>query len=174
MPEDVRVPVEGVEGVGVVGVPGPAVTLDGVEGTAAACVSMVVGFDKRPQSAAALGVAADVGRRVGARLHVVHAVDLRDYPIDPDSVDWDGQARRTLSAERAAVAAALGGYGPGWDFRAWKGEPAHALIACAEEVDAVMIVVGTRGEGWRSVVERLLSPSVSHRLIGRGGGRCLS
>lgn len=105
--------------------------------------------------------------QAAAQLHVVHAVNLADYPIDPDRPDWDEQARRTLGEERAAVAAVLGDHRTGWTYQARHGGPARLLVAVADEHGALMIIVGSRGEGWRVVLERLLAPSASHRLIRR-------
>jgi nucleotide-binding universal stress UspA family protein len=131
--------------------------------------ALVVGFDRRPESRAALEVALDLGRRMEAGVYVVHAVDISDYPVDPDAADWEEQARRILAMERDEVNAVFAGSGLSWSYRAWRDDPAHALICVADEVDALMIVVGSRGEGWRMLLDRLLSPSVSHRLINRAG-----
>lgn len=130
--------------------------------------ALVVGFDSRPESAGALAAAADLAGRLGAVLHVVHAVDFGDYPVDPEGADWEDGARTTLDAEREAVSAALAGRDLSWTFRAWRGDPTAALLRAAEEADALMIVVGTRGEGWRGALEHLLAPSVPHRIISRG------
>lgn len=130
--------------------------------------AMVVGFDRSAASLAALAQAADIGARLGAELHVVHAVDLADYPVDPDADDWEEQAARSLEEERRRVSAALAGYPYGWSYSALRAEPAEALNRAAEQFDALMIVVGVRSHGWRHLFERLAGPSVSHRLINRG------
>lgn len=41
------------------------------------------------------------------------------------------------------------------------------LARAAEDHDALLIVVGTRGEGLRAAILRLIEPSVSHRVINR-------
>ncbi len=53
---------------------------------------IVVGVNRDPASQEALIVAADLARRLHAHLHVVHVVDLADYPIDPDASDWEQRA----------------------------------------------------------------------------------
>jgi nucleotide-binding universal stress UspA family protein len=146
------------------------VVLDGKPGTAAPGDSLVVGFDRRAKPNAALQEAVALGRRLQAAIHVVHAVSLSDYPIDPDRADWEEEGRRVLAEERGTVAAALAGYEGGWSYRVTRGDAAEALIGAADELDALMIVVGTRGEGWKRLLDRLTTPSVSHRVI-RGGGR---
>lgn len=40
------------------------------------------------------------------------------------------------------------------------------LARAADEHDALMIVVGSRGEGLRRALARLAGPSVSHGVIG--------
>lgn len=130
--------------------------------------ALVAGFDMQPQSRAALEVAARVATQLRAYLYVIHVVDLADYPIDPDIPDWEEEARRTLQSEREMVAAALAGHATGWSYQTWRGDPARALLTAADQHDATMIVVGTRGQGWRQSVERLLAPSVSHQVVRLG------
>lgn len=145
--------------------PVPVVELDRGEPAGQAKTAMVVGFDRSPASRAALGKAAEIGGLLGAELHVVHAIDLSDYPVDPDADDWEEQAGRSLEEERQRVSTALAGYPCGWTYLALRAEPADALIRTAEQSNAVMIVVGVRSHGWRHLLERLAGPSVSHRLI---------
>jgi nucleotide-binding universal stress UspA family protein len=106
-----------------------------------------------------------LGAQLGAELHVIHAVDLSDYPVDPDAADWEEQAAASLEEESQRVSASLAGYACGWSYVAVRSEPAEALDRVACDVHAAMIVVGVRSHGWRHLLERLASPSVSHRLI---------
>ncbi|MBW0118937.1 MULTISPECIES: universal stress protein [Pseudonocardia] len=129
---------------------------------------LVVGHDRSASAGRALEVAVDLARRLGgAAVHVVHGVDLDDYPIDPDSADWDQQAARALEEQRRAVRDVAGGALGGWSYHAGRGDPADLLVALAQEVDALMIVVGTQGEGVSAVFERVLDRSVSHAVIHR-------
>lgn len=41
-----------------------------------------------------LRVAADLAGRIGAALRVVHVVDVRDEPVDPDSATFDARTTR--------------------------------------------------------------------------------
>jgi nucleotide-binding universal stress UspA family protein len=70
-----------------------------------------------------------------------------------------------LDEESQRVSAALAGYRCGWSYVAVRSEPAEALDRVASDVNAAMIVVGVRSHGWRHLLERLASPSVSHQLI---------
>ena len=139
-------------------------TSDGGE-TAA---TLVVGFDGTVESVAALRAAADLGERLEAHLVVVHAVDLSDYPVDPDADDYEQQAEKVVEADRGAVTAALRDYRPGWSFRALRAAPADALRKVADERAALMIVVGFRVTGTH-VVDHLLAPAVPSEIIRRSG-----
>jgi nucleotide-binding universal stress UspA family protein len=130
-------------------------------------VHLVLGYDRSDFSEAALPVAADLARRLRAHLHVVHGIDLSDYPIDPDSADWEAQAQHALDTQQQQVADALADRALGWSYHAWRGDPVELLAAVAEETDALMIIVGSRGEGPGAVFDRILKRSVSHGLIAR-------
>jgi nucleotide-binding universal stress UspA family protein len=128
---------------------------------------LVLGHDHHPHSQSALSVAADLAQRMHALMHVVHSIDLSDYPIDPDAADWEQQAQRVLQDQHQQVAQALKDSDTGWTYHAWRGDPVRLLATVAEETDALMIIVGTRGEGPGKVVDRILQRSVSHGLIAR-------
>jgi hypothetical protein len=79
---------------------------------------LVLGHDRRPSSEGALPVAADLARRPRANLHVVHGIDLPDYPIDPDAADREDQVHRVLDAQQQRVADALADDDTGWSYHA--------------------------------------------------------
>ena len=126
--------------------------------------SIVLGYDNQPTSQAALTVAVDLAGRLGAHLHVVHVIDLRDYPIDPDAWDWETQGQAQLESEHQHVSAELASWTGQWTYHLHRGDPVRALSQIATDSSALMIVVGTHSTG--TVVQRLLalSPSVPHRL----------
>jgi nucleotide-binding universal stress UspA family protein len=130
---------------------------------------LVVGFNRHPASLSALTTAAELGRRLAAELRVIHAIDLSDYPEDIDRGDWEDKGQEALQQEQDTVAHQLADYEYGWSYAALHGDPASALSRVADESDALMIVVGSRGEGWHHLVDRIASSSVSHRLIERSG-----
>jgi nucleotide-binding universal stress UspA family protein len=129
--------------------------------------TIVAGHGREPSSEPALAAAVDLASRLGAHLHVVHAVDLDDYPVDPDAADWEEQGERKLAAQRAHVEAVLSQAGIAWTYDTRRGDPADLLAVAADERDALLIVVGTHGEGMRAALDRLLNRSVSHGLIRR-------
>ena len=130
---------------------------------------LVLGHDGHHRSDFALTVAADLACRLRAQLHVVHGIDLSDYPIDPDAADWEQQAQHAIDDQYRRVADAVAGCETGWSYHAWRGDPVELLTTVAEETDALMIVVGSRGEGPGKVIDRIFERSVSHGLIARQG-----
>jgi nucleotide-binding universal stress UspA family protein len=54
-----------------------------------------------------------------------------------------------------------------WSYEDRRGDPAGELAEAATEHQALMIVVGTREEGVRQALSRLIEPSVSHSVIHR-------
>lgn len=141
------------------------IRIDGPGADRAAATTLVLGHGGDPASGQALRVAADLAGRLHAHVQVVHGVDLDDYPIDPDAADWDHQAQLALATQRRQVADALAGVGQGWTYHASHADPVRLIAAVAEEHDALMIIVGTRGEGFGASVERLMGRSVSHGVI---------
>lgn len=129
---------------------------------------LVLGYRDDDAGRAALRVGADLAERLTATLHVVHVVDLADYPIDPDDPDWERRAREHLAQEQRQVEAAMAESRCTWSYHAARGDPVGLLRRVADAHDALLFVVGTRGEGVGEVVSRLLGvPSVSHGLIAR-------
>jgi nucleotide-binding universal stress UspA family protein len=129
--------------------------------------TLIAGHGRDPSSDRALFVAADFARRLDARLHVVHTVCLADYPVDPDAWDWEQQGAASLAEQRRHVAGLLGAADVSWTYEDRHGDPACELARAAAEHDALLIVVGTRGEGLKRALARLIDPSVSHGVIQR-------
>ena len=96
-------------------------------------------FDSRSGSVGALSVAASFASRIGARLWVVHAIELHDYPpirmpVVGRSV-WD--AVLTDDAERLALCYAT--LAVRWDYQVWRGECRSRSHSAASEVQALII-----------------------------------
>lgn len=146
--------------------PGPRIRIAGPAGDRPS-TALVLGHSRDPASDTALHVAADLAVRLHAHLHVVHSVGLSDYPVDPDAADWDQQARDTLQAQRERVTAALADSPAGWTYHTGRGAPADLLAAIADDHDALMIIVGSRGEGAGAALERALAGSISRAVLHR-------
>lgn len=126
---------------------------------------LVVGFDRREASVAALESAAHLATQLSTGLHVVHAIDLRDYPIDPDGPDWEAEARATLRDEERSVQDILSRFRCAWSYQAGRGDPAELLRTIATETEALMIVVGSHAPGFGAALSHALEGSVEHRLL---------
>ena len=129
--------------------------------------TLVVGHSQDPSSDFALAAAADLARRLGGRLHVVHVIEIEDYPVDSDAADWEQQGAAVIAEQRRRVEARLADAGVPWSYEDRRGDPASELAKAAAERRALMIVLGTRGEGLWQALSRLIEPSVSHGVIGR-------
>ena len=130
---------------------------------------LVVGWDRQPASAAALRFAVDLSGRLEAHLHVVHIADFDDLPVDPDAWDWEEQFRSSVEAHAVHARALLDGLGANWTYHAAHGRPSDVLADLAEEVDAVMIVLGAPRGGLHSFIDTFAGQSVSHQLMRRHG-----
>lgn len=127
---------------------------------------LVIGWNDRPGSAAALAFAMDLAHRLTAHLHLVHILDLNDLPVDIDAPDWDEQLERTLDDEAREAKRRLDGLDAGWTYHAYRGSPAIVLADVADEFDALMVIVGGSRHGVGAFVEHAFGDSVSKGLIG--------
>jgi nucleotide-binding universal stress UspA family protein len=138
---------------------------------------VVVGIDVQEAPPAELVRAADLAQRLGAELDVVHVHRLSRGEMQAmvSTVPGRQLAKRFLRADerdeaRAVSALAertLAGAGLPWRLHFRAGDPAENLVAVADEVGALLIVIGTRGSGALAFLERLLAGSVSHRTLHR-------
>jgi nucleotide-binding universal stress UspA family protein len=127
--------------------------------------TLVVGHGQDPSSDRALHAAVDLAQRLGGRLHVVRVIDLHDYPINIDDPDWEQRGAEAVAAEQRHVEGMLMDAPVPWTYEARHGDPAKVLCTAAREHDALLIVVGSRGEGLRRALGRLMDPSISHGVI---------
>jgi nucleotide-binding universal stress UspA family protein len=126
--------------------------------------ALVVGYVDSVEGNAALEEAVTLARLLEANLHIVHVVDLADFPIDPDSGDWEeqGLARLALIREHAlGRVASLPGHST---YVEAAGPPAQVLRDAAFEHAAMMVVVGV-GSGTGNPLARLMSRGVTRSLI---------
>lgn len=132
--------------------------------------SIVVGFDFSPVSGHALKNALSSWLKGPADLHLVHAVDDRDYAIIPAETPMQRQDY-ALDLIPDQVADALdeldipaSADGIQIYVHVRLEPPAKALIRAAADYQAECIVVGTHG---RSGLERMLLGSVAEELVRR-------
>jgi len=127
------------------------------------------------QSPRVLRAAARQAALAGADLVVAHVDTTRfvafedpDGYVSPSTVDVAGaQAAAALSDVQAAADSALADAQGSWTVRQVIGDPALALIHLADELDASLLVVGTRKRGLGESLREFLTGSVAARLTHR-------
>jgi nucleotide-binding universal stress UspA family protein len=123
--------------------------------------TIVVGYDETPGSLRALDRAAMLAKALGSKLVVTSVTPLMvsigrsGGPIDP--TDPPEKHAKELESARAH----LEGQGIDAEYRPAVGEPADAIVQLADEVDAELIVVGTREP---NLIQRLTGQSVSEAV----------
>jgi nucleotide-binding universal stress UspA family protein len=133
--------------------------------------SIICGVDGSPDSQAAVGVAARLAERLGARLVLAHVVEvafvpyaavgaggIAPTPTPPAPRDEQEEAGARL-LEWIAAAVGLGDA----EQRVIVGLPAERLADLADDEDAELIVVGSRGRGR---FKAAFLGSVSNSLVG--------
>lgn len=131
--------------------------------------SLVVGFKGSGDGKQALAAALDLARRLDAEVNVVHVATLRDYPINPDTPDWEIEGWHHLGDIREEAERLLATCADA-RFIERRGDPATVLQEIAEECDALMIIVGLSRSGAAGWVSHLVSRPVS-RAVTRHPGR---
>jgi len=127
---------------------------------------LVVAWDGRAASVAALSFAVGLARSLEAHIHVVHVADVDDLPIDPDSYDWEEELDTRLATLSESARSFLQPSGANWTYHSERGHPSSVISRIAERVDARMIVLGDQSGGMRSFIERITGLSVCRQLVG--------
>jgi len=123
--------------------------------------TILVGYDETPGSQRALERAATLAKALEAKLVVTSVTPLMvsigrsGGPIDP--ADPPEKHAQELEAARQY----LEGQGVQADYQPAVGEPADAIVQLADQVDADMIVIGTREP---NLIQRLTGQSVSEAV----------
>lgn len=122
---------------------------------------IVVGLDGSLESGRAAELAGDLAQATGADVLGVHAVGLLEG-AGPDGVDHAVRRRELLARLEGTWAEPLRREG----VRSWcelaDGNPVESLLAAIDEVDADLVIVGSRGLG--TVPTQLLG-STSAQLV---------
>ncbi len=132
---------------------------------------VLLATDGSPESARAARMAVELTNSLGSELHVVHVALVPGVHVEPESVIYDpdfyermrerGQsdARERLDEQVAKVKEA-GGTVAGAHARV--GRPDAEIVHLAEELDADLVVLGSRGLG---PLRRALMGSVSDSVV---------
>ena len=127
-------------------------------------------IDFSDASRAAMEVAADLARRFGAELVLLHAYPIPGYTFPDGSVmaspkmmqDLADQAQRHVEEWRADAEKLTGG--PRVTAEKAVGEPAAEILEAARDARADLIVMGTHG---RTGLEHALMGSIAERVVRR-------
>jgi nucleotide-binding universal stress UspA family protein len=127
-------------------------------------------IDFSDASRAAMEVAADLARRTGADLVLLHAYPIPGYTFPDGSVvaspkmmqDLAEQAERHLEDWRGVAAQLVGA--PRVSIEKAVGEPAAEIVSFARSSGADLLVLGTHG---RTGLEHALMGSVAERVVRR-------
>ena len=133
----------------------------------ASLTTILLATDGSGDAALAGQAAADISRKTGAQLHVVHVWTDVPPPAYPALVfdDYSRQAEeeaRELLRRQVWNAQVAGGSVAGHHLR--EGRPAEEIIFLAERLGADLVVVGRRGVGR---IKRLITGSVSEGVVHR-------
>jgi nucleotide-binding universal stress UspA family protein len=124
-------------------------------------MTVVAGVDESVASADVVARAVDEARWRNTDLHIVY---VNHFPTTYTqiAIDWD----EVMEAQRAAVwsglAEVIGGSDVAIERVDLRGYPPDTLVDYASEMDASLLVVGTRGRG---DLASLILGSTSHRAI---------
>jgi nucleotide-binding universal stress UspA family protein len=128
---------------------------------------VLAALDSSEEADAAAGVAAEISDATGSELHLVFA--LPTYPVAPfpfTREKWDAQNERARHGARRFVdskAAQMEATGVRLkDAHLVLGKPREEIVKLGEELEAGLIVVGSRGLGG---VRRALMGSVSDAVV---------
>ena len=123
--------------------------------------TIVLATDLKDASALAVVRGVDLARRLGARLLIVHVLDLGRLS-GLGSHERIDQARAEREPVLMELVRTIRTQGVDAEFLLWAGCASDGITEAASSESAEFIVVGTRG---RRGAERMLLGSVSDRLI---------
>lgn len=131
-----------------------------------------------------LAQAFDLAHRINGSLVVTHVVEpavpaaaalpasgMAGPPVVPaEAVQTQAVARANTQEQWVRqvvsdVAAEPGLSDVPWSYRSAVGDPGHTLAELATDLQAYCIVVGSRGQGLRATLTRLVRPSVSRAVL---------
>lgn len=128
---------------------------------------ILVPVDFSPYASYALRTAADLARRFGGSVTILHVRDPLPYAfpgdLQPLSADQQAQLRAEIDREMAALRVRAGTAGAsGVETLVAEGSPAEEIARCAERSGCDLIVIGTHG---RRGFQRLVLGSVAERVV---------
>jgi nucleotide-binding universal stress UspA family protein len=129
-------------------------------------VVLVVGYDRRPASRAALVFAGELAGALNVPLHVVHVVDDADDAVTAASTSTSRDTG-DRDAESQYVADALDPVNVSWTYQRLRGDPGTVLLDTMNEHSASMLIVGRPEHGVGAAVGHLITGSVARNVLRR-------
>jgi nucleotide-binding universal stress UspA family protein len=120
---------------------------------------IIVGYDGSDCAKEAVRVAVEIGKTYGEKVVIAFGYELN--PVAGELHDYHA-ALKELATRRLTEATALVADAGDVEAVIVEQAPAHALVELADERDARVIVVGTRGEG---PLRGALLGSTPHKLL---------
>ena len=112
---------------------------------------LLVGVDRSEASLVALELASDVAGLLGGSLSVLEVIEyVPPFPLGPSTAvtsEGEEQAAERVTALLEAEVRDIRTRGVGVQVIVRSGDPAPTLLEVADDVDADLVVVGTRGRG---------------------------
>jgi nucleotide-binding universal stress UspA family protein len=138
---------------------------------------LLVGVDGSEPSLAALDLAADLTELLGGSLSVLHVFEyVPPFPLEPAAKVEEHTRERALGLLEAS-ARAIRRRGVGMQTVIRSGDATRTLLDVADDVDADLVVVGTRGRGGphdlllgsvaRTIADRARRPTLVVPAAGR-------
>jgi nucleotide-binding universal stress UspA family protein len=121
---------------------------------------IVVGYDGSDCAKEALRVGVEVGKAYGDKVWIAFAYELN--PVAGEIHDYHAALKELATTKLKEAEANLGDDPPEFEGVIVERAPAHGLVELADEHDARVIVVGTRGE---SPIRGALLGSTPHKLL---------
>jgi nucleotide-binding universal stress UspA family protein len=130
---------------------------------------ILVGIDRSEPSLAALELAADIAQTIGGSLNVAEVVEyVPPFPLGPSTAVTSEGEEQALEPTMALLEAQVRGIrerGVGVQVVVRSGNPAAALWEVADDVDADLVVLGTRGRGGPGdLLLGSVARTVAHRM----------
>jgi nucleotide-binding universal stress UspA family protein len=125
---------------------------------------IVVGTDGSPTALKAVAHAASLAAATGGQLHIAMVTPSIPVVVAPDmllaSAEWSDATKQATHAALESAAEAAAAAGAQTTTHQLSGDPADALLSLCDDIDADLLVVGSKGmHGAR----RFLLGSVSSR-----------
>jgi len=127
---------------------------------------IVIAVDFSEHSAEAVQAGTELAKQFGAEVHLIHAFEIPVPVLTPYEValpdNFVGDARSAARRELDSVEKQVGGAGVQVSAHLRDGPPDTAIDELAREIDADLIVMGTRGN---TGLKHVLLGSVAERTL---------